>query len=67
MIALLYFILAALVSPFKSKSRLEAENAAPKISPLSAATPGPTEIAPTSALLRGFEFVMREDRKCANV
>ena len=28
MIALLYFILAALVSPFKSKYRLEAENAA---------------------------------------
>ena len=34
---------------------------------LQAPTPGPTEIAPTSALLRGFEFVMREDRKCANV
>jgi hypothetical protein len=28
MIALLYFILAVVVSPFKSKSRLEAENAA---------------------------------------
>ena len=28
MIALLYFILAILASPFKSKSRLEAENAA---------------------------------------
>jgi hypothetical protein len=28
MTALLYFILAALVSPFKSKCRLEAENAA---------------------------------------
>jgi hypothetical protein len=28
MIALLYFILTVLVSPFKSKSRLEAENAA---------------------------------------
>jgi hypothetical protein len=30
MIALLYFIVAVLVSPFKSKSRLEAENAALK-------------------------------------
>jgi hypothetical protein len=28
MIALLYFILAVVVSPFKAKSRLEAENAA---------------------------------------
>jgi hypothetical protein len=28
MIALLYLILAVVVSPFKSKSRLEAENAA---------------------------------------
>jgi hypothetical protein len=28
MVALLYFILAILASPFKSKSRLEAENAA---------------------------------------
>jgi hypothetical protein len=28
MIALLFFVLAVLVSPFKSKSRLEAENAA---------------------------------------
>src|SRR5258707_15602870 len=28
MIALVYFVLAALASPFKSKSRLEAENAA---------------------------------------
>jgi len=28
MIALLYFVLTVLVSPFKSKSRLEAENAA---------------------------------------
>ena len=28
MIALLYFILAVVVSPFKSKCRLEAENAA---------------------------------------
>jgi hypothetical protein len=28
MIALLYFVLAVLVAPFKSKSRLEAENAA---------------------------------------
>ncbi|MGC2223418.1 MAG: hypothetical protein WA624_14200 [Methylocella sp.] len=28
MIALIYFVLAILASPFKSKSRLEAENAA---------------------------------------
>ena len=28
MVALVYFVLAALASPFKSKSRLEAENAA---------------------------------------
>jgi hypothetical protein len=30
MIALIWFVLAVLVSPFKSKSRLEAENAAPR-------------------------------------
>jgi len=32
MIALLWFVLAILASPFKSKSRLEAENAALKTS-----------------------------------
>jgi hypothetical protein len=31
MIALIWFVLAVLASPFKSKSRLEAENAIPKI------------------------------------
>jgi hypothetical protein len=29
MIALMWFVLAMLTSPFKSKSRLEAENASP--------------------------------------
>jgi hypothetical protein len=32
MIALIWFVLAVLASPFKSKSRLEAENAVPDIS-----------------------------------
>ena len=59
--------MALLISCSKPSSPRDEGFPIPTISPSGAATPGPTEIAPTSALLRGFEFVMREDRKCANV